>query len=80
MNGILSKSVNFYVRRDFNVQVYHSGLPVSRSVFHLLHIGTVAILKEFKKRISKEMNENQFCFYLTFLIKWSKLSLIVLLI
>ena len=62
----------FMIRGDFNVQVY--GLSVSRSVFHLLHIDIVAILKEYKKKIYNEKDENQFCLFLTFLIKWSKLT------
>ena len=62
----------FIIRGDFNVQVY--GLSVGRSVFHLLHIDIVAILREYKKKILKEKDENQFCIFLTFLIRWSKLA------
>ena len=65
----------FIIRGDFNVQVY--GLSVSRSVFHLLHIDIVTILREYKKKIFNEMGENQFCLFLTFLIKWGKFCLIM---
>ena len=64
------------IRGDFNVQVY--GPSVSQSVFHLLHMSIVVILKDYKKKIWKEMNEEQFCLYLTFLIEWSKLLLSVI--
>ena len=62
----------FIIRGDFNVQVY--GLSVSRSVFHLLHIDIVAILRKYKNKIFNEMDEDQFRLFLTFLIKWSKLT------
>ena len=62
----------FTIRGDFKVQVY--GPSATRSVFHLLHIEIVAILKEYKKKILKEKDENQFSLFLTFLIKWSKLA------
>ena len=68
----------FIIRGDFNVRVY--GLSVSRSVFHLLHTNIVVILREYKNKIFMTNDENQFCFYLAFLINWSKLPLIVLLI
>ena len=66
----------FMIRGDFNVHVY--GPSVSQSVFHLLHMNIVVILKDYKNKFLKRMNEAQFCLYLNFLIKWSKLLLIVL--